>query len=106
MARKYLDQTRIAGVQYHEALFCRDKMQPGCELRIERDENNKYDPEAVALYCGEHKVGYIPKGENKLLALLLEQGWGEILEVYVYNVDLEQHPEHQYTINIYVKSRE
>lgn len=51
--RKYFDQMRIAGVQYHEALFCREELKAGRKLRMVRDTENKYDADAVALYCGD-----------------------------------------------------
>ena len=31
---------------------------------VKMEENNQYDPKAVAVYAGGKKVGYIPRGEN------------------------------------------
>ncbi|MDO7346566.1 HIRAN domain-containing protein [Bacillus stercoris] len=38
---------------YHNALFS------NCELRLE--ENNEYDPEAIAVYVNDFKVGHVPR---------------------------------------------
>ncbi|MGG3820166.1 HIRAN domain-containing protein, partial [Bacillus subtilis] len=38
---------------YHNVLFS------NCELRLE--ENNKYDPEAIAVYVNDCKVGHVPR---------------------------------------------
>ena len=103
--RKYFDQMRIAGVQYHEALFCREELKAGRKLRMVRDTENKYDADAVALYCGEYLVGYIPRTENSELALFLDQGWGDLFEVFIFQGDEDAHPENQYLVNIYLRDR-
>ena len=103
MRHKYFMNTRVAGVQYGEILFCRDDVKAGRELKMVREENNKHDPEAIALYFGEFKIGYIPSAENEVLAKFLDQGWGDIFEVYVDRFEDDKHPERQIGITIFIK---
>lgn len=105
MKRKYFDTTHVAGFQYGEGLFCYDELKVGKELRMVRDDKNRYDPNAIALYCGEFKVGYIPKAENEIYATFMDMGWDEMFEVRINRVDADKHPEAQIGITIFVKER-
>jgi hypothetical protein len=42
---------------YHDELFS------NCDLRLE--ENNEYDPEAIAVYVNDYKVGHVPRKNFK-----------------------------------------
>ena len=106
MKRKYYINTRVAGVQYNEAIFCVEELKNGKKLKLVREEDNKFDPNAIAIYCDECKIGYIPSDENEELAIFLDQGWGNIFEVYICQYNPEQHPEKQSAINIYVRKNE
>lgn len=48
-------------------------IEDGMTLIVKR-EDNKHDPNAVALYADEMKIGYIPKKQNEAIARLLEAG--------------------------------
>ncbi len=48
--KKFYMECHIAGVQYHDALDVWDKLAVGTKLKLERDSENKYDPEAVAVF--------------------------------------------------------
>lgn len=50
-------------------------------------------------------MGYIPRTENSELALFLDQGWGDLFEVFIFQVDEDAHPENQYLVNIYLRDR-
>jgi len=45
----------------------------GMTINVKR-EDNKHDPNAVALYVDEVRIGYIPKKQNEVIARLLDAG--------------------------------
>lgn len=96
----------IAGFSYWDGCMAVERMKIGTELKLVRDENNKFDPYAVAIYLDHLKLGYIPKGENHDLSKFLEMGYGDIFEVRVNKLDLDEHPEEQVGIIVYLKRKE
>ena len=48
-------------------------LKPGDALVLIREPENKFDKNAIAVYAGFHKVGYIPKGKNLALAALIDR---------------------------------
>lgn len=48
-------------------------LKPGDALVLVREPTNEFDKNAVAIYAGAHKVGYIPKAKNAVLAQYLDQ---------------------------------
>lgn len=53
----------LAGVQYCDYQRCGKSLQPGVKLELYPESDNKFDKKAIAVYCREHKIGYIKKGE-------------------------------------------
>jgi hypothetical protein len=82
------------------------QLEIGSPLELVRDEDNKHDPDAVALYFKDYKLGYIPAHENETISQLLDMGYGKIFEVYVNRISKESHPESQVHINVYIKRNE
>lgn len=37
----------------------KEKCRPGMALDLRREPDNAYDPDAIAVYCGGEKVGYV-----------------------------------------------
>jgi hypothetical protein len=48
---------RVAGVKYHDAQLL--DIKAGDEITMRWERNNTFDPNAIALYHGDSKVGYI-----------------------------------------------
>jgi hypothetical protein len=69
-----IQRAQVAGFQYHQGEAVWPQLQPGAPLRLHREPTNPHDPNAIAIYWGEHKLGYIPRRENKTLAGMLDQG--------------------------------
>lgn len=96
----------IAGFTYWDGCIALEKMKIGSQLTLEREENNKFDPYAVAVYFEDMKLGFIPRGENQMLSKFLEMGYGDIFEVRVNKLDTDEHPEDQVGIIVYLKHKE
>lgn len=103
MKRKYFTRTRVAGFQYGEGLLCYDELKVGAELTMVRDRENRFDPNAVALYKGAYRIGYLPKSGNEPYADLIDMGWTDLFEVRINKVDPDEHPEEQIGITIFLK---
>ena len=109
-SKKYFMECHVAGRQYHDADDVWEDLKVGTKLKLVRDMENRYDPEAVALVyereeCCEpvpYLIGYIPKALNKELAILLEMGWDDIFECRISMIDPQAHYEEQIHVSIKV----
>jgi hypothetical protein len=46
---------------------------PGTEVLLVREPNNPHDPLAVAVWVDDQHVGYIPRKQNRDLAVIIER---------------------------------
>ncbi len=106
MKRRHFANFNIAGFTYWDGavVFCELKI--GTKLRLVREENNKYDPKAVAIYFGENKLGFVPRCENDAISKLCEQGYGNIFEVRINRVSPEEMPENQIGVIVNLKHKD
>lgn len=115
-SHKYLMECHVAGVKYHDADEVWNQLKIGTPLVLCREEDNGYDPEAVALaYVStidskneeyEYiKIGYIPSCQNTMLATFLDMGWDDAFECRLSKVDPEAPSERQLRVTIKVRRR-
>ena len=74
--RIYLFDTNVAGFQYHEGAnpSVSALLEQGGDLILVREPKNQYDEMAIAVYTQQGiKVGYVPRGENELPAIIADQ---------------------------------
>ncbi len=107
--KKYFMECRLAGRMYHEADEVWDKLKVGTVLRLERDMNNRFDTDAVAVMFDDKEdgeaycIGYIPRDNNETIAALLEMGWTDIFECRINKINADVHPEQQIRMTIKIK---
>ena len=101
-SRNFFD-CHIAGFAYYDGLDVLDTLIPGAQVSLTAEPENPYDPDAVALYFGEKKLGYVPKAKNTFLSNLLYFGYGSIFEARISSRNLENDPERQFRIVIRLK---
>lgn len=82
------------------------ELEVGKRLKLVREHENKYDPEAVAIYYGDMKLGFVPRGENEDLSHFLDMGHTDLFEVRVARLCEDAHPDKQVFVNIYIRRRE
>lgn len=69
-----LIEFRVAGIPYYDYEECIEAGDPTgevCELVLE--PANKHDSNALEVYCGDYKLGYVPRDHNRIIGNLMKQ---------------------------------
>jgi hypothetical protein len=97
--RRLLQESPLAGYRYHRAAAIWPFLRVGESLRLKREPHNPHDRHAVAVWFRNEHLGYIPRGENRTLARLMDQG--ERLEASI--AQLREHWDHRRRLHIRVE---
>ena len=100
---RHLMDCHIVGFTYYDGLDVIDQLVLGTPVSLVSEPENPYDPDAVAIYFGETKIGYIPKAKNGYISNLIYFGHGNIIDAKINSRDLENNPENQFRIVIKIK---
>ena len=73
----------IAGFQYADGALVLGDLKAGDKLMLCAERDNPHDPEAVAIYYGNTKLGYVPGNEVGPLSLMMYYGHEDVFEVRV-----------------------
>lgn len=100
----------LAGRVYNDADLVWDDLRIGIEVKLERDSDNKHDPYAVCVIFekdGEkYLLGYLPRGENKEIANMLDMGWGCCYRTVISGINPTAHPEQQILLTVSIRKNE
>ena len=99
---RYLIDFNVAGMRYWDGALVLTAIKPGDTLKLVAEHGNSYDPDAVALYYKDKKIGYIPQEYNSLPAQLLRFGDTHVIECRVLKVDPTADPWKQIRAGIYM----
>lgn len=102
---RHITDFNVAGMRYWDGALVLDELKVGANLTIIVEENNPHDPDAVALYWENTKIGYIPKDSNWLPAQLLRFGHHNVLECRILKVNTEADTWKQVQAGIYVTDK-
>lgn len=69
-----IQQSPVAGFQYHEGEAVWGQLRAGQALRLWREPNNRYDKRAVRVEWNGHKLGYLPRVENAAVSQMMDSG--------------------------------
>lgn len=69
-----LQDSPLAGFQYHAGKALWPQMQVGDALTLIREPDNRYDANAVRVEWQGHKIGYVPRRENADVARFMDRG--------------------------------
>ena len=100
---KHLLDCNIAGFTYYDGLDVMGELQLGTPVSLRSEPENPYDPNAVSIYFGDTKLGYVPKNSNRFLSDILYFGHGDIINAKISQRNLEEHSEHQFRIAVKIK---
>lgn len=101
-SRNLLD-CHIAGFTYYDGLDVIEELKLGTPVTLKSESDNPYDHEAVAIYFGETKLGYVPQAKNSCISNILYFGHEDILEAKINCHNPEANTENQFRIVIKLK---
>ncbi|MDR1713630.1 MAG: HIRAN domain-containing protein [Coriobacteriales bacterium] len=93
----------LAGFEHWGGLQVFHRLQIGTQLWLHAEPHNPYDPQAVAVYYQNIKIGYIPRKHNAPISALAKMGYLNMLGVFITKIAPNQHPERQ--IGLTIKTR-
>lgn len=93
-----IQESPIAGFQFHRGDAIWPSLAVGEELALVREPENTHDPDAVAIYFGEEKLGYVPRAENSAIAQMLDRG--ESLDARIRGLSVDDDPWNRIRISI------
>ncbi|NPA46945.1 MAG: hiran domain protein [Chlorobi bacterium] len=67
-------KAHLRGLAYYDYQKVKTQLHPGDKLILKREPENPYDADAIAVYFGKHKLGYLPAVENAVMARMLDEG--------------------------------
>lgn len=101
MKREHLAHFSLAGFTYYDGVICYNELAIGTLLKLVLEENNSFDPRAVAIYFNEYKLGYIPRSDNRIFYKLLKVGFSGF-EARIQFLDGSEHPEQQIGVVVHL----
>lgn len=104
--RRHYDNFHVAGFVYWEAPLVFGEMRVGDIVTFEREEDNKFDAYAMAIYFNDYKIGFVPRGNNHELSKFFETGHGDIFEARINSIDPTAYSENRIGITVYLKFAE
>ena len=93
--KEHLANFQIAGFTYYDGALAFKNLEIGIKLKLKLDPENKFDARAVAIYYKDHKLGYIPKAENRIFYKLFTVGLQKYVEARIQRISKDEHPENQ-----------
>jgi hypothetical protein len=104
MKERYYSHFHLAGFTYYDGVDVFDSLKIGVTLEAKAEPDNRYDPNAVALYLGDVKLGFVPRMCNADISKFLRLGYENLFEFKINRVSQEENPEKQ--IGIIVRINE
>lgn len=95
----------VSGFQFWDGALALNGLKVGEELSLCAEPDNPHDPNAVALYKGSMKLGYVPADCNEPLAQMLFYGQGDAFEARVIQVDAQAAPWRQVRVALLVADK-
>lgn len=72
--RMLVQSSPLAGSQYYAVGEFWREMQVGDPLTLIREPDNRHDRNAIRVEWRGHKLGYVPRAENRAVAAAMDQG--------------------------------
>ena len=66
--------SQVAGFQHYQGEEIWHSLKAGDDLKLAREPKNLFDYDAVEIYRGSDKIGYLPRTHNSPVAQLMDRG--------------------------------
>jgi len=106
MNDRHFSDFYLAGFTYYDGVEVFQELKIGSKLILKAEPENRFDPNAVAVFYNKIMLGYIPKGENKQVSQLLNLGYTELFEARINRISPESHTEKQIGIVLRINKKE
>lgn len=97
--RTLLHRVPLAGAQFHQLGELASRIRVGDALVLAREPGNRHDPRAIRVEWQGHLLGYVPRSENAVLAVAMDEG--ERLSGRVVRISDEADPWRRLELEIY-----
>jgi len=97
-----LQQSPVAGFQYHDGERVWHDLSTGDTLQLTREPDNPRDPRAVAVHWHGAKLGYIPRTDNCAVSQLLDRG--QPVAARILDVKSSKDPWQRLTLEIFTQA--
>ena len=105
MKDRHFSSFHIAGFTYYDGVDVFENLKIGTPLLLKAEPENRYDPNAVAIYFQKNKLGFVPRTENEALSKFLNLGYSDLFEVKINQISPEEHPERQVRVVVRINKR-
>ena len=99
--RMLVQSSPLAGFRYYDARQVWDDMQVGDALTLAREPNNPYDANAVRVEWRGHKLGYVPRTDNRAVAYHMDRG-GQV-EARISKLQQHRNPRQRIEFEVLVR---
>jgi len=72
--RILVQNSPLAGSQYYAVSKVWDEIRVGDRLTLVREADNRHDRNAIRVEWNSHKLGYVPRAENRAAARAIDAG--------------------------------
>ncbi len=72
--RLLVQNSPLAGSQYYAVSAVWPEIRVGDALALIREPDNRHDPRAIRVEWRGHKLGYVPRAENRAVAAAMDAG--------------------------------
>lgn len=82
--------TLVAGFPYYDGPEAEPLLEEGMPLLLNREPHNPHDRNAIEVWAGDAKLGYVPRSANKTVARMMDKGIA--VEACILEVNQEKVP--------------
>ncbi len=100
--KRHYAHFHLSGFSYYQGAEVFDELKIGTLLSLKREEENRFDPYAVAVWYGDRKLGFVPRSSNHELSKWLEMGYGPAFECRINRLSPDCDPEEQVGVVIHL----
>mgnify|MGYP001575854862 CR=1 FL=1 len=101
-ARLLVQESPLAGFQFHEGKRLWEDLRVGDRLDLIREPENPYDARAVRVEWQGNKLGYVPRADNEAVARQLDRG--ARLEARITRLKQSRNPWQRVLFEVYADS--
>ena len=98
--RMLVQSSPLAGSQYYDLTVVRGQLKVGDRLTLVREPGNRHDVNAIRVEWQGHKLGYLPRAENRAVAAAMDEG--ERLSARISRLKDDPNPWRRLEVEVYV----